>query len=315
MAVPFETSCRWLLALAWHAVAIAQQVDAPQRLELGAPVLALAAIDGGKALVGGCGDGLVFWSREAADKGRATIVGKAGDDAVIAVACSPDGKCVASGSRGGVLRVRNVETKECVWESRRHTAAIEDVRFAPGGTLLTASHDGTVRWWNAATGDEVRCVRHDAQVYSIAFGADGALLFTGGDDPGLRIWRLPTGEAVRFVPAKGNQFFTLATSAQGHLVAGGSTLTIYKQDDIPGSARTLRDRAHHGWIQCVAFAPDGKRFASGGDDGAVRVWNTATGDEERVWKDHIGGVSAVLFVDGGKIVAAADDRGVSLHRL
>ena len=66
---------------------------------------------------------------------------------------------------------------------------------------MSASHDGTVRWWNAATGDEVRCVRHDAQVYSIAVGAGGGLLFTGGDDPGLRIWRLPGGEAAQVVQA------------------------------------------------------------------------------------------------------------------
>jgi WD40 repeat protein len=294
---------------------VAQQVDAPQRLEHAARVLALAAIDDGKELVGGGSDGsLVFWSREDARALRAAVVAKAHDDPVIAVACSPDGKRVATGCRGGVLRVWNVATKERVWESRRHTGAIEDVGFAPDGALLTASHDYTVRWWNAATGDEVRCVRHDAQVYSIAFGAD-TTLFTGGDDPGLRIWRLPAGEAVRFVPGVGNQFFTLATGAQGHLVAGGSTLKIYTQHDIPGSARVLRDRAHHGWIQCVGFAPDGRRFLSGGDDGVVRVWNVATGDEERAWKDHAGGVAAVLFVDGGKTVAAADDRGVALHRL
>ena len=64
MAVPFETPCRWLLVLAWPAVAIAQQVDAPQRLEHAARVMALAEFDGGKVLVGGGSDGsIVYWSR------------------------------------------------------------------------------------------------------------------------------------------------------------------------------------------------------------------------------------------------------------
>jgi hypothetical protein len=30
---------------------------------------------------------------------------------------------------------------------------------------------------------------------------------------------------------------------------------------------------------------------------------------------HAGGVAAVLFVDSGSVIAAADDRGVLLHRL
>lgn len=289
---------------------------APERLEHTARVTALAAIDDGGVLVGGGNDGsLVFWSREPGKPVRATVVAKAHPQSVLAAACSADGKLVASGCRGGVLRVWNAATRERLWESRRHTEAIEDVRFAPDGTLLTASHDATVRWWNATTGQELRRVRHDAQVYSLAIGVDGATLFSGGDDPGLRAWRLADGQALHFVPSRGNQFFRLAASAQGHLVAGGSTLTIRSQDDIRGSARTLRDRAHHGWIQSVAFAPDGRRFASGGDDGAVRVWNVANGAEERTWKDHAGGVAAVLFVDNGRTVAAADDRGVLLHPL
>jgi WD40 repeat protein len=302
--------------IASPAIAVAQQqVEVAPRLEHGARVTALAAIDDGKVLVGGSRDGgLVLWSRAPEGAAQAAILAKAHDHPVTALACSPDGKVVASGCRGGVLRAWNAATRERLWESRRHTDAIEDACFLPDGTLLTASHDGTVRWWNAANGDELRRVRHDAQVYSLAVAADGATLFSGGDDPGLRIWRLPDGAAVRFVPSRGNRFFALAASVHGHLVAGGSTLTVYTQSDVPGSGRTLRDREHHGWIQSVAFAPDGKRFASGGDDGAVRVWNVATGDEERTWKADAGGVSAVLFVDGGRTVAAADDRGVLLRR-
>src|SRR5688572_9374100 len=29
---------------------------------------------------------------------------------------------------------------------------------------------------------------------------------------------------------------------------------------------------------CVVFAPDGKTFMTGGEDGTVRVWSVATGD-------------------------------------
>jgi len=313
--------CWWLHAALWSTVAAAQQpAETPQRLEHTAPLTALAAIDDGKVLVGGGSDGsLVFWTREAGRPVRAVVVARAHAQPITAVAASADGERVASGCRDGALRVWNAATRERLWEAQRqedrHSNTIEDARFHADGTLLTASHDGSVRWWNAATGAELRQVRHDAQVYSLALGKDGSTLFTGGDDPGLRIWSAATGAPVRFVPAKGNQFFALAAGARSRLVAGGTTLVVYAQDDVPASGRQLRDRTHHGWIQSVALSPNEACIASGGSDGAVRLWNAATGDEQRTWHDHAGNVAAVLFVDRGTTIAAADDRGVLLHRL
>ncbi|HEX6810670.1 MAG TPA: hypothetical protein VF384_03510 [Planctomycetota bacterium] len=324
MAGDLGAPLAWLHAALWSAAVAAQEppeptAAPPQRLEHTARVHALAAIDDGKVLVGGAKDGsLVFWSRNAERPVRAAVVANAHSQPVTAVAASADGKLVASGCRGGVLRVWNAATRERRWEALcqhdKHSNAIEDARFTADGTLLTAGHDGAVRWWNGTTGEQVRCVRHDAQVYSLALGRGGSTLFTGGDDPGLRIWRLADGAAVRFVPARGNQFFTLAAGAS-RLVSGGATLVVYAQDAIPASAKQLRDRDHHGWIQSVALSPDETRIASGGDDGTVRVWDAATGEELRTWKGHAGDVAAVLFVEAGTTVAAADDRGVLLHRL
>ena len=36
---------------------------------------------------------------------------------------------------------------------------------------------------------------------------------------------------------------------------------------------------HVGWVQDVSFSPDGQRVVSGSNDGTVRVWEVATGQE------------------------------------
>ena len=38
---------------------------------------------------------------------------------------------------------------------------------------------------------------------------------------------------------------------------------------------------HMGWVNSVAFSPDGQTLASGATDGAVRLWDVVTGEQEQ----------------------------------
>ena len=70
-----------------------------------------------------------------------------------------------------------------------HTNKVMGLRFLPGGRLLSASHDNTMRLWDLATG---RCLRtladHEDWVNSVAFGPDGMYALSGGGDPSVRLW-------------------------------------------------------------------------------------------------------------------------------
>ncbi len=67
-----------------------------------------------------------------------------------------------------------------------------------------------------------------------------------------------------------------------------------------GAARAGVFDGHSGWVWGVAFSADGGRLVSGGDDGSVRVWDAAGGEELLRLDGHAGGVWAVAFsADGG----------------
>src|SRR5262245_36518890 len=79
------------------------------------------------------------------------------------------------------------------------------------------------------------------------------------------------------------------------------------------SHRFLSILRHNGTVYSVTFSPDGKRMATGSDDGAVRLWDAATGQELLNVNGHTGFISSVAFSpDGKRLAIGSSDHTVRL---
>ncbi|XP_068212396.1 serine-threonine kinase receptor-associated protein [Palaemon carinicauda] len=197
---------------------------------------------------------------------------------------SPDSTELLTGSNEKLLKIFNLgkpEAEPQVFSG--HTGGLKHVLFMnQGKQMLSCAEDKTVRCWDKASGQEIRKLEVAHNPTSMELAADGQILtLTYGSK--VAFLNPETLEVQKEMTVPTTVYSASLHPGRTFFICGGEDFKMYKFD-YNTTEEIESFKGHFGPVHCVRFSPDGELYASGSEDGTLRLWQTTVGKTYGLWK-------------------------------
>ena len=258
-----------------------------------------------------------------------TLELKGHKDEVSALAFSPDGKQILSGSEDGTIRAWDITTGRNQFTCSGHIDEISGIAATEKrDTIISVvSSQSHIQHWNIETGHQSSVSFFNRFVSSETISPNATTLVMK-DFLGKNIRLLDISENRYRVNINGHRYSKKAYSFVFEFSPDEKMLAITSDDDqvgviqlwdITNPSHTNRPlyilNEHKGEVETLKFSPNGKILASGGDGDEINLWNVETGNHIFTLTGHKNDTMALAFSPNGKILASASYSAIYLWDL
>ncbi len=203
--------------------------------------------------------------------GRKTAEWEFRGTTVNGVAWSQNGQFVAVALGDSSLRVLDAKSQLETARVTNEQAATGPVAFSPDNRFLAAGVGTETRVYQLPSLRLVRRFTGDSFAVNAVAWSDNGQLLAGSSGPVVRVWDFNANRGVQTL--RGHRLTVSALAfGKGPILASGGYDTVLRFWNAQTGTPLAAYNAHNGQIRGLDFTADGKKLASGAQDGSVCFW-------------------------------------------
>lgn len=208
---------------------------------------------------------------------------------VRSVDISRDGNRIVTGGHEKILRIFDLTNPTAApTELHGHTGTIKSVVWdKQRNVLVSAGDDKRIRWWDPMSLQELGSFETEDLITSMEQSADGKFI------------TVTSGKSVYFLDAEAQtlakciktQYDVSSVSLHPEhkrFVTGGSNDLWVRVYDFESGKELEVYKGHHGPVHTVSYSPDGEIYATGSEDGTIRLWLENPNKSYGLWVNKAG---------------------------
>ena len=282
------------------------------------------------------------------EKQKDLIQGKSGERSIERICLSNDKSAVVSSNRKFLGEDENswfgipISIRACFLKSFDFASSMESNIYVGGGELIAISND--CQWVANATNNAKKpelfyikgngkkspsfSIGHQRKIVALSASLYDNT-FASGDESGfISLWDCNKSDPIGGLPVFDSSIDAIVFNpCEKNLVCSGNNGEIkiveYKNDVVTTESKT-RVGTHKNIdgqvvkVNDIAFSPNGRTFASAGDDGSIRVWEISnnTDQDGKILTGHNSSVMSVSFSPNGKLLASGSkDKTIKIWQI
>ena len=222
---------------------------------------------------------------------------------VMALAFSPNGENLATGTENGELILRDLGARKNT-TLKGHAGSVTDISYSKEGDhWVTAGTDNGVMVWDRA-GQPLKEFVFSRPVSRASISPKGDMIAVAGNATHVELRQLNGSTPRSRLKGHLGPVTDILFSPDGKRVASASldrTIALWPLNPL---GKPVFLRGHREAALSLTFSPDSKFLLSGSSDQTLRLWNVQDGTLQAEYKAHDVGVARVAFASMRWIVSA-----------